>query len=81
MVPVPFLRSVGYAGLVIPLVSVAVAITLLPVILLKLGPRLDWPHLRSDDRASRAWTRLGDSWSSAAGGSRPAPPSRCSPRW
>ena len=57
VVPVPFLSSIGYAGLVIPLVSVAVAITLLPIILLKLGHRLDWPHLRSDDRASRAWTR------------------------
>jgi RND superfamily putative drug exporter len=55
--PVPFLRSVGYGGLVIPLVSVGVATTLLPVLLAKLGSRLDWPHLRSDDRASRAWTR------------------------
>jgi RND superfamily putative drug exporter len=41
----------------IPLVSVAVATTLLPVILSRLGRRLDWPHLRSDDRASRSWTR------------------------
>jgi RND superfamily putative drug exporter len=57
VMPVPFLRSIGYAGLVIPLVSVAVAITLLPIILLKIGPRLDWPHMRSDDRASRGWTR------------------------
>ncbi|HEY7259014.1 MAG TPA: MMPL family transporter [Gaiellales bacterium] len=55
--PVPFLRSVGYGGMAIPLVSVAVALTLLPVILAGLGPRLDWPHLRTDDRASRAWTR------------------------
>jgi len=55
--PVPFLRSVGYGGLVIPVVSVAVATTLLPVLLAKLGSRLDWPHLRSDDRASRTWTR------------------------
>jgi RND superfamily putative drug exporter len=55
--PVPFLRSVGYGGLLIPLVSVAVALTLLPVILATVGPRLDWPHLRSDDRASRSWTR------------------------
>src|SRR5206468_6232649 len=55
--PVPFLRSVGYGGMTIPLVSVAVALTLLPVVLAKLGPRLDWPHLRTDDRASRAWTR------------------------
>ncbi len=57
VLPLPFLRSVGYAGLMIPLVSVAVATTLLPIILLKLGRRLDWPHLRSDDRASRSWTR------------------------
>jgi RND superfamily putative drug exporter len=55
--PVPFLRSVGYGGMAIPLVSVAVALTLLPVLLAALGPRLDWPHLRTDDRASRAWTR------------------------
>jgi RND superfamily putative drug exporter len=54
--PVPFLRSVGYGGMVIPLVSVAVALTVLPVILSALGSRLDWPHLRSDDRASRSWT-------------------------
>jgi RND superfamily putative drug exporter len=54
--PLPFLRSVGYGGLLIPLISVAVASTLLPVVLSRLGPRLDWPHLRSDDRASRSWT-------------------------
>src|SRR5262249_37719873 len=55
--PVPFLRSVGYGGLVIPLVSVAVATTLLPVLLAKLGSRLDWSHLRRHDRARRGWTR------------------------
>ncbi len=55
--PLPFLRSMGYGGMLIPLVSTAVAITLLPVILAKLGPRLDWPHRRTDDKASRAWTR------------------------
>ncbi len=57
VIPIPFLRSVGYSGLVIPLISVAVALTLLPIVLLKLGRRLDWPHLRTDDTASRAWTR------------------------
>jgi RND superfamily putative drug exporter len=57
--PVPFLRSVGYAGMLIPLISVAVALTLLPVLLGTLGPGLDWPHRRSDERASRAWTRWG----------------------
>ncbi len=57
VLPVPFLRSVGYGGMLIPLIGVAVALTVLPVILSALGPRLDWPHLRSDDRASRSWTR------------------------
>ncbi len=47
----------GYGGLLIPLVSTLVAITLLPVVMAKLGPRLDWPHRRTDDKASRAWTR------------------------
>jgi putative drug exporter of the RND superfamily len=55
--PLPFLRSMGYGGMLIPLVSVAVAITLLPVVLAKLGARLDWPHRRTDARASRLWTR------------------------
>jgi putative drug exporter of the RND superfamily len=55
--PIPFLRSIGYGGLLIPLVSVAVAITLLPIVLAKLGTRLDWPHRRTDDKASRLWTR------------------------
>ncbi len=54
--PVPFLRSVGYGGMLIPLISVIVAMTLLPVVLSKLGPRLDWPHVRDDDKASRSWT-------------------------
>jgi putative drug exporter of the RND superfamily len=55
--PLPFLRSMGYGGMLIPLVSTLVAITLLPVVLAKVGHRLDWPHRRTDDRASRAWTR------------------------
>ncbi len=55
--PLPFLRSVGYGGMLIPLISVIVAATLLPVVLSKLGQRLDWPHVRSDDKASRSWTR------------------------
>ena len=54
--PLPFLRSVGYGGMLIPLISVLVAMTLLPVVLSKLGPRLDWPHVRNDDKASRSWT-------------------------
>ena len=57
VLPLPFLRSMGYGGMLIPLVSTLVAITLLPVVMAKLGPRLDWPHRRTDDKASRAWTR------------------------
>src|SRR5581483_8849575 len=55
--PLPFLRSMGYGGMLIPLISVAVTITLLPVILAKFGRRLDWPHKRSEGRASQVWTR------------------------
>ena len=55
--PLPFLRSVGYGGLLIPVMSVAVALTLLPVVLHSAGRRLDWPHIRTDDEASRFWTR------------------------
>src|SRR5207244_5292939 len=59
--PLPFLRSMGYGGMLIPLVSTVVATTLLPVVLAKAGRRLDWPHRRTDDRASRAWTRWAQS--------------------
>ena len=37
VLPVPMLRSVGYGGVLVPLVSVLVAITLLPVILASAG--------------------------------------------
>src|SRR5918995_420009 len=55
-VPFPALRSIGVAGLLIALVSVAVAITLLPVLLATVGPKLDWPRNRRDARASRGWS-------------------------
>ncbi|MGH2411786.1 MAG: MMPL family transporter, partial [Chloroflexota bacterium] len=41
VLPVPFLRSMGYGGMLIPLVTGAVALTLLPVILATVGPRMD----------------------------------------
>ncbi len=56
VLPVPMLQSVGYGGVLVPLVSVAVAMTLLPVILATVGPRLDWPRIRKENHASRAWT-------------------------
>ena len=55
-IPFPALRSIGIAGLLIALVSVAVAITLLPVVLATIGPRLDWPRNRRDAQASRGWS-------------------------
>jgi RND superfamily putative drug exporter len=59
--PLPFLRSMGYGGLLIPLVATLVAITLLPVILATIGPRLDRHRIRRRDRSVRFWQR----WSEA----------------
>jgi RND superfamily putative drug exporter len=56
-IDVPFLRSVGLGGMLIPILSVAVAITLLPVILATIGPKVDWPRLRRGDQESRMWHR------------------------
>jgi RND superfamily putative drug exporter len=56
VLPVPFLRSIGIAGMFIPLVSVAVAVTLLPVVLATAGPRLDRRRLRRRETAGRLWT-------------------------
>jgi putative drug exporter of the RND superfamily len=56
VLPVPFMRSIGIAGLMIALVSVAVAVTLLPVMLATVGPRFDWPRNRRDAQASRGWS-------------------------
>jgi RND superfamily putative drug exporter len=55
VLPVPFLRSMAYAGLIIPMVSVAVALTLLPVVLATVGPRADRRRLRRTERADRHW--------------------------
>jgi RND superfamily putative drug exporter len=73
VLPVPMLRSVGIGGVLVPLVSVAVAVTLLPVILASVGPRLDWPRLRTERTASRAfsaWARgvYRHRWLAAIGG-------------
>ncbi len=56
VLPVPFLRSTGLGGMLIPLVSVAVVLTLLPAILAGVGPRWDWPRVRNETAASRGWT-------------------------
>jgi RND superfamily putative drug exporter len=64
LLPVPFLRSIGYAGLLIPLAATMATLTLLPVLLATVGPRLDWPASRRarrrrqgrENAASRLWT-------------------------
>jgi RND superfamily putative drug exporter len=56
VLPVPGLRSVGFGGMLIPLVSVTVTLTLLPALLGGIGPRVDWPRLRHESNASRAWS-------------------------
>jgi RND superfamily putative drug exporter len=56
VIPVPLLRSMGIGGMLIPLVSTAVILTLLPALLGSIGPRVDWPRIRHEGRASRAWT-------------------------
>ena len=58
VLPVPYLRSVGLAGLLIPTLSALVTVTLLPVVLAGAGHRLDWPRRRRlrPVGASRAWT-------------------------
>jgi RND superfamily putative drug exporter len=61
VLPVPFLRSVGYGGMLIPLVALTAAITLLPVTLAAWGPALDRHRLRtSSTTASRGWQRWGE---------------------
>ena len=56
VLPVPGLRSVGYGGMLIPLISTFVALTLLPAMLGGVGPRIDWPRIRHEGEASRGWT-------------------------
>jgi RND superfamily putative drug exporter len=55
---VPFLRSIGLAGLLIPLISIAVSTTLLPVVLDAIGPRLEWPRKKPAATISRTWTAI-----------------------
>jgi RND superfamily putative drug exporter len=61
VLPIPFLQSMAYGGLLIPLVSVAVALTMLPVVLATVGPRADRRRLRGTERAERHWA----SWARA----------------
>ncbi len=61
VLPIPFLRSVGYGSMMIPFVAVCVSLTLLPVCLAWFGPTLDrfclWPQ--GSTVYSLAWERWG----------------------
>ncbi|GAB6902107.1 MMPL family transporter [Kineosporia succinea] len=58
LVPLPFLRSIGLGGLLIPLFSVAVSLTLVPALLSALGPKLNWPRRKPAVTRSRMWAAL-----------------------
>ena len=63
LVPVPFVRSLGAAGIVVPLVSVITAITLQPALLSLLGRRgalaYKWQGAISHDRLlSQFWRKI-----------------------
>lgn len=75
VLPIPFLRSVGFGSMLIPFVAVCVATTLLPACLSLVGPGLDkfclWP--RASTTYSRAWERWGEfvlrhQWKAAVAG-------------
>jgi RND superfamily putative drug exporter len=58
ILPVPFLRSIGIGGMLIPLVAIASAVTLLPVTLAAFGPSLDRYRFRKGSTTfSRGWER------------------------
>lgn len=64
LLPVPFIRSIGIGGMLIPAVSVLAAITLLPALLYTLGPRINSVRVLpkrlvegSDDPESGFWNR------------------------
>jgi RND superfamily putative drug exporter len=65
IIPVPFLRSLGAAGFLVPLVSVLAALSLQPALLALLGRRGMSVHgpvlLSKTDRSEHGlWSRLGD---------------------
>ena len=56
VIPVPLLRSMGLGGMLIPLASTLVILTLLPALLGGIGPRVDWPRIRHEGKQSPGWT-------------------------
>ncbi len=60
LLPVPFLRSVGVGGMLVPLIATASALTLLPIALAAWGPWLERRRLwKTSTTFSRGWERWG----------------------
>ena len=60
VLPVPFLRSVGVGGMLVPLIATASALTLLPIVLGTWGPWLERRRLwKTSTTFSRSWERWG----------------------
>ena len=60
VVPNSLVRGIGISGLFIPSTATLVALTLLPAVLSKIGPRFDWPRRKSAGSTSRFWTWWSD---------------------
>ena len=66
VIPMPFIRSMGIGGMLIPAVSVLAALTLLPALLSLLGPRINSARVMPkrithvSDAESGAWRRWGE---------------------
>ncbi len=65
LVPIPFIRSLGAAGLVVPVVSVLAALTLQPVALYYLGagasePRFIRGAFNTSDEMTGLWARIAE---------------------
>ena len=65
LMPVPFIRSIGVGGVMIPIISIAAALTLLPSLLGVLGHRIDRLRVlpasllaRREDPERGIWARL-----------------------
>ncbi|MFT3871888.1 MAG: MMPL family transporter [Nocardioides sp.] len=64
--PLDFLRSMGYGGVAAVLVAMTASLTILPAVLVLLGPRIDWGRIRRrrtgrHSRANHRWAALAHS--------------------
>ena len=62
VLPLPFIRSIGIGGMLIPAVSVLAAITLLPAMLAVLGPRINSAARDAEAHRRGLGRRVGGFW-------------------